>query len=139
MLTFLSLLIPPAVVCLISTLVAGYRTFSLNDCDAKFGCIGGVQFEATLGFIAGLLSVLVLGGIFLLFQSQNATDRKLQYLLTSIVGSVILGLVFSSGKIIEFGFPGMFLVWFLVCFLVYITLHQGIYHLRRYHYDRAGN
>ena len=139
MLTFLSLLIPPTVICLISTLVTGYRSIALNDCDAKYGCIGGVQFSATLGFIAGLLSALVLGGIFLLFRNQNVPNKKLQYLLTSTLGSMILGLVFSSGNIVQFGLPGMLLIWFLACFLVYLALHQGVYCLWRNRYDRAGN
>ena len=112
-----------------------YETYILENCDAKFGCDGGVSFSFYLGLLAGIISALssVLSRIALnkIFKGIALSMLFREATFSGIVLGLILPKFLGSGFGIagKYEVVGMFLSWFLLSLvisaLILIVLRWG--------------
>lgn len=97
------------VVVFLPTAWVAVKAFIFDDCDSRFGCIGGIQFVLFISAIAGGFAGLAVG-VSRCFTSWN---YRYQYIST-IVAGIILTVVFHFVPGLNKGIPYMLVVWTLV-------------------------
>ncbi len=104
-------IVPGLLVLVVAVLVEMVKAWALGECDAKFGCMGGVQFAAFIGAIAAVASWV---GIAFATVLQRRIVAKLPWGSLAIAVIVIasaLSLLLRSVGHWPFEIAGIVLLW----------------------------
>ena len=92
----------------------------LDNCDPKFGCIGGIQFALFFSAIGGLVSSFSFAAAaFLPWRNKRSISRK-YFISTGIVGGAVLSVILPT--VLSWGggdIVGLVFMWFVLSVVIF--------------------